>query len=280
MLNYKELTFKISPFHPWNEILTFELSEIGFESFSDDGNDLKAYIPANSYDAKALIELVHEVKLKFDGSLVYEVIEIQGQNWNSTWEENFDPVFVDEDLSIVAPFHGKEHRRNCVIEIEPKMSFGTGHHQTTFMMCRAMKELKWVGQKVLDMGTGTGVLAIYAEKLGSDYICAVDIESWAVDNTLENIARNRCSKIIAKLGDIEDVTELDYQVILANINRNVLKMHIPKYAQMIQKNGHLLLSGFFVSDQLDLIEFTEDFGFKLIKKYEKEQWACLAFERY
>lgn len=279
MIDYIELKWTFDPFYPTNEIATVWLADIGYESFQEDGIHLKAYIPKASFDQPAVDAIVSNFEAQAV-RVVLEIIEIPAQNWNQVWEDSFEPVLLDH-LSIVAPFHGAEYRLGRVIEIEPKMSFGTGHHQTTYMMCMAMEhempELR--DKRVLDMGTGTGILAINAELMGATEIIAVDIEPWSVENTIENMKRNACAHIGAREGDIHVVTENDFDLILANINRNVLFAHLPAYAEKLKTNGLIMLSGFFTTDIADLVHEATGYNLLLQRTYEKEGWACLVFKK-
>lgn len=275
MLNYIELSLHLDPFEPYNEIAVVWLAEIGFESFVEEDRTVKAYIQEKEFDAQKLTAVLanfKEDKVRFS----YDNTLILGQNWNELWEQEFPPVLL-ENLSIVAPFHSHEVRVGRVIEIEPKMSFGTGHHATTSLMCQAMDTLEFTHKKVLDMGTGTGVLAIFAEMLGAQKVLGVDIETWAVENAKENVLRNHCRNVDVVLGDIDVVTEGGYQVILANINRNVLTRHLSHYQSLLSDNGVLLLSGFFTFDNDEIVHKAESCGFQLQKTYEKENWSCLQF---
>lgn len=275
MLNYIELSLHLDPFEPFNEIAVVWLAEIGFESFVEEDRTVKAYIQEKEFDAQKLTAVLanfKEDKVRFS----YDNTLILGQNWNELWEQEFPPVLL-ENLSIVAPFHSHEVRVGRVIEIEPKMSFGTGHHATTSLMCQAMDSLEFKDKKVLDMGTGTGVLAIFAEMLGAQKVLGVDIETWAVENAKENVLRNHCRNVDVVLGDIDVVTEGGYQVILANINRNVLTRHLSHYHSLLSDNGVLLLSGFFTFDNDEIVHKAESCGFQLQKTYEKENWSCLQF---
>jgi ribosomal protein L11 methyltransferase len=165
-----------------------------------------------------------------------------------------------------------------VIEIMPKMSFGTGHHQTTRLMCSFLLEEEVHGKKVLDMGTGTGILAILAEQLGADSILAVDIEDWSVENTIENAERNACIKIEGRCGDMDCISENEFDIILANINRNILLRHLPSYAEKLTSNGVLFLSGFFNSDAEDLKQAAGEVGLSFIDQKSEENWCALKFE--
>lgn len=277
MIDYIELQLTLTPFYPGNELATVWCAEYGFESFLEEAPSIKAYIPKVLFD-NSVIPALQERFSTQDIESVFEVNEIPAQNWNQVWEDSFEPVLL-EHLSIVAPFHGAEYRQGRVIEIEPKMSFGTGHHQTTSLMCQAMEHLILTDTVVLDMGTGTGILAINAEQLGARRILAVDIEPWSVENTQENAKRNFCTRIESREGDMDVVTERDFDLILANINRNVLLRHLQAYYHALKEQGDLLLSGFFTTDVQALQVAAEDLGFNLIDTYERENWACMLLKK-
>ena len=276
-MDYLELTLELEPKRPWSEIAIAELADLGFESFVETDNGIQAYAPYAVGDAKELFGRTSladnpQVSVKLDAK------KIAHQNWNARWESDFHPVEIDDELVILAPFHDKtafQAKRQIVIQ--PQMSFGTGHHQTTYLMCRYLMEIPQIAEKVLDMGTGTGVLAILAEQLGAKEIVAVDIEPWSVDNTAENALRNNCSSISAVLGDIDEVSESGFGLILANINKNVLKRHLPYYYQKLNPGGTLLLSGFFESDIAEMKEAAIAAGFSFSSSKTKETWAAVAF---
>jgi len=274
MLNYYELSLNISPFHPFNEIAVAWLADLGYESFMEEESVLKAYIQEPLFNQEALQERL--LKMKQHVAVADRLILIPGQNWNAQWESSFTPVVLNQ-LTILAPFHSEEWRKGMFIEIEPKMSFGTGHHATTALMCEAMRAIDFNGISVLDMGTGTGVLAIYAEKLGADEILGVDIESWAIENARENAARNGCRNISLLLEDIHRVMLDPFEVVLANINKNVLKVQMGVYSNFLKKSGILLLSGFFTQDDNEIIQTASNYNLTLQKRYEKDSWSCLQF---
>jgi ribosomal protein L11 methyltransferase len=183
-------------------------------------------------------------------------------------------------LAILAPFHDESAFQNQhKIIIQPQMSFGTGHHQTTFLMSQFLMDLEPVPQHILDMGTGTGVLAILAEKRGCNDIVAVDIESWSVENTKENAVRNQCSHITALEGDVDCLTGMKFDMILANINKNILKAHLPAYADLLEENGLLYLSGFFFSDVTELTAEAAKSNFTVLEVREKETWAAIKLQK-
>lgn len=274
-MDYIELTVDLIPREPWTEVLIAELAELGFESFVETETGLQAYAPVSVEHAENWIE---QTSLAGNPDVHFTVREsiIPHQNWNAEWEAGFEPVEVDTRLVILAPFHdasvyaGREQ-----IIIQPQMSFGTGHHQTTYLMSQFLLNMPHVPQKVLDMGTGTGVLAILAEKKGATDILAVDIEPWSVENTIENAARNGCQHIRTATGDIDQVKDDGFGLILANINKNVLKSHMADYYRLLEKNGELLLSGFFLSDAPELIALGKEIGFAHSETVEKETWASV-----
>jgi ribosomal protein L11 methyltransferase len=278
-MKYVEVSFSIIPFEPWNEIIIANLSILPYESFMEEGEYLRAYIQEQDFDPLDLIDLVLKLKTNKGVIINYEYKNIEQQNWNHVWESHFEPVSINDQLHILAPFHLKDKYQGLIIEIEPKMSFGTGHHQTTFLMCEEISSLSLDGKNVLDMGSGTGVLAILAEKCGAKEILAIDIESWSVENCRENTKRNRCSKIISKLGDIIDINGQHFDVIIANINKNVLLAHLPSYSKCLNTNGILLLSGFFETDAEDLISAVFKENLVLKSKKIKDGWTILSFKK-
>lgn len=277
-MEYVELELKLEPFAPWNEVLVALLSEIDFESFQEIDSKLMAYIQKDLFRKEALDEILNDLKNRPDFTLSSQINFIEQQNWNAVWESQFEPVFVDDHLQILAPFHDSKEFKGKTIIIEPKMSFGTGHHQTTFLMCKEMFELDFENAKVLDMGSGTGILAILAEKLGASEIHAFDIEPWSVENCEDNSIKNQCVRIKNFLGDIDKV-DGSFDYILANINKNVLKNHMKQYAEMLRASGTLLLSGFFQSDTEELKDFASNNTLTFIHMKEKEGWAMLKFKK-
>lgn len=276
-MNTLALKIELSPRQPWTDILIAQLSELNFDAFEETEKGFIAYGPENKIDKQELLEITALNGQGFEYNLEFE--SIQAQNWNAAWEADFQPVFVGEKLSILAPFHDQSQAKAINIIIQPKMSFGTGHHQTTWMMANAMLEEEKMPEKVLDMGTGTGVLAILAEKLGAREIVAVDIEEWSVENTAENAGRNGCKAIKPVHGDVDVLKKLKFGLILANINKNVLKSHINSYLSALDPSGKIMLSGFFDSDCEEMISVAEKLGLKFVHKQTKETWAQLTFKK-
>ena len=274
-MDYLELTLEISPRNPWTEIVTVALADAGYESFVETETGVLAYAQVDEIDINSPVKGTILESNPTDFKAEWRVKIIPQQNWNAVWESDFQPVEVENYATIVAPFHDKTTAKGMVVEILPKMSFGTGHHQTTWMMTKALFELENIPFSVLDMGTGTGVLAIVAEKLGAQHIVAVDIEDWSVENTLENAHKNACSTIHAIYGDIDVLEGKSFGLILANINKNVLKRHLVSYALLLEKGGVLLLSGFFESDVDELLDLAMTHDFRLESVYKKDNWAAI-----
>ncbi|PIE86656.1 MAG: 50S ribosomal protein L11 methyltransferase [Bacteroidetes bacterium] len=272
-LDTLELTLKLTPKNPWSEILVAELAEHGFDGFVTTDDGLQAYGNA-SIDAESIVKELsvstsEEVKCEWSAKI------IPHQNWNEQWEKDFHPVFVEEYATILAPFHDESLGKGMVVRIQPQMSFGTGHHQTTWMMTKALFELENMPNNVLDMGTGTGVLAVIAEKLGATRILAIDIEEWSAENARENAQLNECKHIECVWGDRDKIDGHEFGLIIANINKNILKAQMETYAQALKKNGRLLLSGFFSTDVDELVTFANAFGLTLEKQFAKDEWAGL-----
>ena len=242
---YIEYHFNVSPLQPGTEILIAQLGYAGFESFVEDQNGVLAYIQKEQCP-EAILEDV-QVLGSPEFEITYKKKEIAQVNWNAAWEQNFDPIVVDETCVVRAPFHAPY---NCAYEIiiEPKMSFGTGHHETTFMMMQHILENDFQGKTVLDMGCGTAVLAILAEKRGAIQLDAIDIDPWCVENSQENISRNNCSSIRVSLGDATKIPKDTYHMVIANINRNILLNDMEVYKESLTPGGTLFLSGFYTQD--------------------------------
>jgi ribosomal protein L11 methyltransferase len=274
-----ELTITVSPREPWSEIIVSELADYGFDAFVDTEEGVIAYGPSGSVDLdKAKTETLLNGATE-NLEISFSIHTIPHQNWNAMWEADFKPVFVEERMTILAPFHDPAIAKGLLIVIQPQMSFGTGHHQTTWLMSKRMLDLKELPSRVLDMGTGTGVLAILAEKLGAQDILAIDIEPWSAENTIENAARNTCTKIETLCGDVDLLEGRTFDLILANINKNILKKQIPQYSTCLLSGGELFLSGFFTSDVNELVEFASNYGFEQINTEEKETWATIALRK-
>lgn len=274
-MQYLAYHFKVEPPQPGSEILIAMIAEMGFESFDYNEEGFTAYINEEEAGNVELSELKFE---EFAYSFTIE--KIAKTNWNEEWEKNFEPVVVSDLLCIRAPFHERSTSAAHEIIITPKMSFGTGHHQTTQLMCEAMFEAELNGKRVLDMGCGTGVLAILADMRGAKEVLAIDIDEWSVENSIENCQVNNAKKVIVKKGDIDLVEkETPFEVIIANINKNILKLHMPVYASRLNAGGPLFLSGFFTTDEEELLSHAAQFNLVLHSKKAKDGWAMLRLQK-
>lgn len=274
-MDYIEIAVSVKPKESGRELLIAELSEIGFESFVDSESGFNAYIQKNNYSKKAIDELF----LNYTDTLNIIVTEtlIPQQNWNKEWESNFEPIDVVGKCYIRAPFHEAKKNYKYDIIIEPKMSFGTGHHQTTQLMIQQLMELDVKNQSLLDMGCGTGVLAIVASKMGANPITAIDIDEWSVENSIENFQKNNIQNVNVQKGNVKNISGKMFFSILANINKNTLLQDMSEYVQALENSGNLVMSGFFDSDVNELEVKAVTFGLRLKNKMVNSGWAMLHF---
>lgn len=273
-LVYLEYDFTIEPAQPATDILIAELGEVGFESFVENETGLLAYILKSDWREDIFDGLYILQQPGFEISWTQK--EIQQQNWNAEWERNFHPITVGDRCMVRAPFHPAAEVEYDIV-IEPKMSFGTGHHETTHMMLQHILDMDVQGKSVLDMGCGTGVLAILAKKKGAGPVDAIDIDEWCYLNTQENIERNGCGSIKAFQGDSSLLKGKKYNVILANINRNILMEDIPVYVECLTSGGTLLLSGFYLEDLDAISSKCAAYGLQFEKNLEKNNWISAKY---
>ena len=255
------------------DILTAELADYPFESFETEGSSvLKAYIPSERLvDCKSDVDALLE---RYGVSGRY--IAIETQNWNALWERNFPAVDVESRLRIRAPFHAPAPEGELEVVVMPKMSFGTGHHATTWLVSRAVLELGVAGRTGLDMGSGTGVLSIVAVKCGARHVDAVDIDDWADANCRENIAANGVAdRITPLLGDVRRIAGRHYGFILANINRNILLADMASYAATLEAGGDLVMSGFLEADVPAIVSRAKELGMELVGTTSREGWQLV-----
>lgn len=261
---------------PLFDELTAYLAEIGFESFVEEGNLLLAYIPSQVFNYEQLDSMIPQnIKANFEFSWQ----AIPEQNWNAVWEENFQPVLIDNRCYIHAPFHSSMPDVEVEIVIEPKMSFGTAHHETTSLMIRYLLDTDIANKSLLDMGCGTGILAILAAKRGAVNIDAIDNDEWAYNNTIENIERNKTPFINVYLGDASLLNAKSADIILANINRNILLNDIPVYERCLHHEGFLFLSGFYLEDLEIISQRCTDSGLLYISHKEENRWIAACFKK-
>lgn len=266
--------FTIDPVELGSEILIAELGEKAFESFIETETGISAFVQKDLWDPKILedIQILNNSEFKIE----YTFEEIEQVNWNEEWEKNFEPIDVDGKCHVRAPFHEKTNAEFDIV-IEPKMSFGTGHHETTHMMIQHLLETDLNGKKTLDMGCGTAILAILAEMKGAQPIDAIDIDNWCYLNSIENAERNNCNHITVYEGDASLLKEKKYDVIIANINRNILLNDMQQYASCLNNNGILFLSGFYTEDIPVISESCTSNGLTYVKQFERNNWVALKF---
>ncbi len=273
---YIEYKFTVTPKEPATEILIAELGNVGFESFVENENGLTAYIQKENGN-DALLEGIFILNSD-EFSIDYTQHEVAQTNWNAAWEKNFEAIEVDGTVSIRAPFHENQNLKYDIV-IEPKMSFGTGHHETTHMMVQHLLQLELENKKVLDMGCGTGILAIFAEMRGAKPTDAIDIDNWCYLNSIENVARNNCEHISVFEGDSTLLTNKKYDVIIANINRNILLMDMEIYTNCLNEKGVLLLSGFYKEDIPMIDAEVSKYQLKLEITLERNNWVALKYNK-
>ncbi len=277
---YIEVTVKITPFSEENaEILTAEISDLPYESFTVEEPYLKCYIQKELYDQQALKVLLNGID-DYGFEVEYSSNLMPAVNWNAVWESQFTPIIVDGLCTIKASFHEGLRRTRYNITIDPKMAFGTGHHQTTYMMCRALlqNEEAVSGKVVMDMGCGTAVLAILAAKMKAERVYGIDIDAVAAISAYDNARLNRVGKVIETYcGDASLLQRNSYDVLLANINRNILLQDIPTYALCLHKGGLLFVSGFYLEDMPMIVGMAQNAGLEYVSHDTIDNWCCIKF---
>ncbi|MFT3674604.1 MAG: 50S ribosomal protein L11 methyltransferase [Chitinophagaceae bacterium] len=269
MATYTEIIFEqVNP--ELADLLIALLSEQGFTGFEENENSLHAFIPADQFNSEALKQLVSEWQLSWSSNTIEET------NWNQLWESSFHPVLVDDFVAIRADFHAPVTSVTHELVITPKMSFGTGHHATTFLMIRHMRDLNWTETRVLDFGTGTGVLAILAHRLGAGEVLGIDNDPWSIENARENLARNQADSVGIELADVVTGNER-YDIILANINKHIILDQLQKLKQALKPGGQLLVSGILLTDEADINMAAAIHGLRPIARSEKDNWLCISF---
>lgn len=260
------------------DILIAELDQIGFSAFQELDDGLLASVDSATWDQAAFKEVLS--RYEGMGLTEWKIEQIEKTNWNEEWEKNFDPVIIDHRCVVRAPFHTLDQTFDHEILITPKMSFGTGHHATTSQMLSLQMDLDHQDKSVLDVGTGTGVLAIMALKLQANHVAASDIDDWCIENSLENLSLNGFGGVEVKLGEIRSLRfDRKFDIILANINKNVLLDEMATYSGLLSPEGVLLLSGFYEQDIPDIEQETIQHGLDMVKKSVKNDWAALQFNR-
>lgn len=268
--------FKVDPLYPGCEILIAQLSQLGFDSFQENNDGISAYIDSSVLSTVKVQDI--QILNSTEFNISFESNNVKKQNWNIKWESNFEPIYVDKICCVRAPFHKKSNFKYDLV-IEPKMSFGTGHHETTSMMISFILANSFYNSSVCDIGSGTAVLAILAEKRGANRIDAIDIDNWCYLNSIENIKRNNSENINVYEGEVEKLMHFKYDNIFANINLNVLLADIPIYSKMLNKDGVLYLSGFYKKNIKSIEKVAEISNLSLVDSKVKNQWVALKFTK-
>lgn len=268
--------FKVDPLYPGCEILIAQLSQLGFDSFQENKDGISAYIDSSVLSTVKVQDI--QILNSTEFNISFESNNVKKQNWNIKWESNFEPIYIDKICCVRAPFHKKSNFKYDLV-IEPKMSFGTGHHETTSMMISFILANSFYNSSVCDIGSGTAVLAILAEKRGANRIDAIDIDNWCYLNSIENIKRNNSENINVYEGEVEKLIHFKYDNIFANINLNVLLADMPIYSKMLNKDGVLYLSGFYKKDINSIEKVAEISNLSLVDFKVKNQWVALKFTK-
>ena len=274
-MNFIQVDFSFEAFEEFMaDILAAELAEIGFDSFVPCENGMQAFIPETKFNENSLKDAINNYP--FEVAISYEIVTVASKNWNEEWEKHyFEPIVIGEECVIHSSFHKDIPVAKYDIIIDPKMSFGTGHHETTSLVIGEILKMNLTNKKVLDMGCGTAVLAILAAMRGASELLAIDIDSWCTENSLENIALNKVSGIEVKLGGAELLDGLHFDIILANINRNILLADMEKYAACLTTGGELYMSGFYKADIPVIEAELNRNGLELIDFKEKNNWVVV-----
>lgn len=275
-MDYIKVTFDLEPVLPAREVIYADLDLLGFESIEDTDSGVVAYIQADQFHERTLEDLM--VSNIPEQRVEYKIEMVEQQNWNAVWESQFDPIEVNDKCVIRAPFHETSGKQFDIV-ISPKMSFGTGHHETTYLISQTLFDLNIKDKSVMDMGCGTGVLAIIAKKLGSGLTEGVDIEEWAYLNSIENAELNDISDISFFHGDGSLIVNKVFDVVIANINRNILLQDMNKYSDAMKKGSILLLSGFYNSDIDQIVMKGEECGLKFVNSRIKNNWAMVQLSK-
>jgi ribosomal protein L11 methyltransferase len=276
-MNYYELLFTTIVSEDYQQdLLMHTLGELGFDSFEEMDFGFKAFIPAEAFDPQALETAIAPYHELFTFS--YDITLIPQKNWNEVWESNFEPIFIGKQVYIRATFHPARPEFPYELVIDPKMAFGTGHHETTAMMIEHMLENDFQGKRVLDMGCGTGILAILASKLGAEQVIAIDNDPVCYESTLENANLNNVRNIEALCGSSEVIPNTEFDIILANINRNILLGQMERYSGALKANGEIYFSGFYETPDLELInDAARQYGLKYISHKKMKDWVAAKF---
>ena len=273
-ITYRLFSFNVNPVKTGSEILIAELAELGFDSFEETAEGVDAYLLNDKWNKKILSGLNILSNLAFD--IKYSSKIIHQKNWNKIWESNFKPILINKYCGVRANFHPPLNLKYELV-ITPKMSFGTGHHETTSMVMNYILNMNFKGLKVLDVGCGTGILSILSEKTGASSIDAIDVDKWCYENTIENSILNKCNFVRAFCGNITFFEQSKYDIILANINKNIIMNDISIYSKLLNPRGQLILSGFYVSDIIEIDNKAKSLKLEIVSEKVKNSWASIHY---
>jgi len=273
-ITYRLFSFNVNPVKIGSEILIAELAELGFDSFEETAEGVDAYLLNDKWNKKILSGLNILSNLAFD--IKYSSKIIHQKNWNKIWESNFKPILINKYCGVRANFHPPLNLKYELV-ITPKMSFGTGHHETTSMVMNYILNMNFNGLKVLDVGCGTGILSILSEKTGASSIDAIDVDKWCYENTIENSILNKCNFVRAFCGNITFFEQSKYDIILANINKNIIMNDISIYSKLLNPRGQLILSGFYVSDIIEIDNKAKSLKLEIVSEKVKNSWASIHY---
>lgn len=277
-MRYIEIHCKIDNPQEGNEIMIALLADLGCDSFVENEEGVLAYIPQKDFRKEIFDDLLVNNAVPYSFTLNYQLME--DKDWNAEWEANYSSVIIDNCCLIRAPFHESVPNMLYEIIIEPKMAFGTAHHSTTSQIISYLLEENCNAKKILDMGTGTGVLAILAALKGAKHITAIDNDEWAYNNCIENVEKNNIHIIETILGDAKSIKDVDYDIVIANINRNILLQDMATYAKVMTDNGVLFLSGFYKEPDLDiLLQEAKKYQLEMTSYKEKNGWVATRLEK-
>lgn len=276
-MDYFKFTIQIHPFQEWlRDVLTAELGEAGFDSFVETETGVEAFIPEKE-DMENKVNEVISAFTDFEFTVTNEIIK--SQNWNEVWEKNYFKPLLIKNCVVRAPFHNDFPKAEFEIIIEPNMAFGTGNHETTSLVIEFILTMDLTGKTVLDMGCGTGILGILASMKGAESVTAIDIDEWAFSGTKDNAALNQINNIEARLGDASLLTSRDYDIIFANIHKNVLINDLPAYFNVLKHGGILIMSGFYIHDIADIKTRAEYLGLNDLGYKTKNNWVAHSFQK-
>jgi ribosomal protein L11 methyltransferase len=277
-VNYTELNLQLKPLELFGEMLTYQLGEVGFEMFEDTPQGFKAYIQTANFNNDAVLEIIDSIK-ELNCEVTYTIQDIPWQNWNAEWEKNYQPEIIGNKIYVRAEFHEANPSYPHEIIVQPRMAFGTGHHPTTSQVMEAMLDLDFQNKSLLDMGCGTGILAILGMQLGASSAYAIDYDPNSVDNSIENAQRNGYPQIEVALGSSELLEGKSYDIILANINRNIILNDLDKYANSLNAGGLLITSGYYTSDLSVIKNKAAEYHIDYLQHTSQNDWCCATFKK-